>query len=77
MPGPRDETPERRDADAILDRVARDSDSLGGSAAARATVTPPSEEGDWAELWGRRIGRGLGYLAAVGLALWLLAAYFS
>ncbi len=30
---------------------------------------------DWAEIWGRRIGRGLGYLFALYLLWHLLATY--
>ena len=72
----REDAARRAEADAILARVARDSESLGSSAAARAGTGAAPEAQDWAEVWGRRIGRSLGLVAAVGLALWLLATYF-
>ena len=57
-------TPDRRhDAQNILRRVAQE------------TVSSPAlapEEDDWAELWGRRIGRVLGWLLTAGLLLWLV-----
>ena len=71
----REEAARRAEADAILARVAREGESLGSSAAARAGGGAAPEDQDWAEIWGRRIGRSLGLLAAVGLALWLLATY--
>ena len=71
----REDAARRAEAEAILARVARDSESLGGSAAARAGAGTAPEAQDWAELWGRRIGRSLGLAAAVGLALWLVATY--
>ena len=53
----REDAARRAEADAILARVARDSESLGSSAAARAGTGAAPEAQDWAEVWGRRIGR--------------------
>lgn len=36
---------------------------------------PPQPPEDWAETWGRRIGRGLGYVAALGLIVYLVTTY--
>lgn len=36
---------------------------------------PPPERDDWTEIWGRRIGRGLGYVVAAGLIVYLVATY--
>lgn len=78
------------DADAALARVDRDAETLGGSGMARAGrrlgrhfsgADAPVEDGgarDWAEVWGRRIGRALSlvgvvvlaYLLGVQLKLW-------
>ena len=79
-----------RDAGEALARVSRDSEILGGSGIARAGRRlgrhfsgrdAPVEAGgaaDWAEVWGRRIGRALSlvgvvvlaYLLGVQLKLW-------
>ncbi len=49
----------------ILDRVSRE---------AEASPVPVAAEDadDWAEVWGTRIGRVLGPLLLVGLAVWLV-----
>lgn len=36
---------------------------------------PPPPPEDWAEKWGRRIGRGLGYVAVLGLVVFLVVTY--
>jgi hypothetical protein len=79
-----------REAGEALERVTRDSESLGGSGIARAGRrlgrlfsggdAPVEADGaaDWAEVWGRRIGRALSlvgvvvlaYLLGVQLKLW-------
>jgi hypothetical protein len=79
-----------RDAKAALERVRRDGETLGGSGIARAgqrlgkhfsgADAPVEADGaaDWAEVWGRRIGRALSlvgvvvlaYLLGVQLKLW-------
>ena len=79
-----------RGAKSALDRVDRDAETLGGSGIARAGRrlgrhfsggdAPIEADGaaDWAEVWGRRIGRALSlvgvvvlaYLLGVQLKLW-------
>jgi hypothetical protein len=79
-----------RHAKAALERVTRDGETLGGSGIARAgqrlgkhfsgADAPVEADGaaDWAEVWGRRIGRALSlvgvvvlaYLLGVQLKLW-------
>ena len=77
-----------READAAreaLERVQRDTDTLGSSALARMgrragehfgakDAIGAGEDGgtDPIELWGRRIGRALSLVGVVILALWLL-----
>lgn len=74
-----------REARETLERVRRDSDSVGSSALARMSrqaqdhfsardAVGTSEDGqtDPIELWGRRIGRGLSLIGVVLLGLWLL-----
>ena len=70
---------ERR-AKSELDRVDRDAETLGGSGIARAGRrlgrhfsggdAPVEADGaaDWAEVWGRRIGRALSLVGVVVLA---------
>jgi tetrahydromethanopterin S-methyltransferase subunit G len=67
-----------------LERVARETETVGGSAMARATqrvgdhfagkdAIGQAEGGgtDPIELWGRRIGRSLSLLGVIGLTIWL------
>ncbi|MBB4041335.1 tetrahydromethanopterin S-methyltransferase subunit G [Microvirga flocculans] len=74
-----------REAREALERVRRDTDTLGSSALARmgrragehfgASDAIGSAEGggtDPVELWGRRIGRALSLVGVVILGLWLL-----
>lgn len=62
----------------ILERVAQESESLGTSSFARTATrvsdhmsAKDAEADDWAELWGKRIGRGLSIIAFIVLAYWL------
>ena len=79
-----------RGAKSALDGVDRDAETLGGSGIARAgrrlgrhfsggdAPVEPDGAADWAEVWGRRIGRALSlvgvvvlaYLLGVQLKLW-------
>lgn len=62
------------EAQAALDRVKRDSESLLGSSMGRAADhfgAKDAPEGDRIELWGRRIGRSLSLLGVVVLGWWL------
>jgi hypothetical protein len=62
------------EAQAALDRVKRDSESLLGSSMGRAADhfgAKDAPEGDPVELWGRRIGRSLSLVGVVVLAWWL------
>ena len=81
-------TQDRREEEAreALERVARDSETVGTSSLARtgrrvsdhfagrdALGTGEGGVTDPAELWGRRIGRALSVVAFVFLLLWLLS----
>ena len=81
---PTNPTDHEHEARATLDRVARETESLGTSAAARATNrlrdhfsgrdavgAEPGGDTDPIEVWGRRIGRALSVALAVALAAWL------
>ena len=80
-----DQDREAREVREALERVQRDSETLGSSALARmgqragdhfgAKDAIGAAEGggtDPIELWGRRIGRALSLLGVVILAIWLL-----
>jgi RNA 3'-terminal phosphate cyclase len=75
----RNETEESR---RILDRIARESDPSGSLAvrtARRVERHMRAEDADQAdaiEVWGTRIGRGIGIVLLVVLAGWLLS-YFA
>ncbi len=77
-PGPDERERESR---RILERVARDSESIGQSSFARVAnrlrdhFAGHSEKDDAAEIWGKRIGRGLGAIAFVFLAWHVLTTY--
>ena len=63
------------EAQAALDRVKRDSESLLGSSMGRAAEHfsgGDAPEGDKIELWGRRIGRVLSLAFALYLVTWLV-----
>ena len=82
--GPDGETPEEREARRVLERVSTDTEGLGASSLARSATLfrsgarmrahfsgADADPDDWAEVWGRRIGRGLGLVAFVVLAIYL------
>lgn len=60
-------------AKAELDRLGRDGETIGG----RAMPVASSQASDAVELWGRRIGRTLGWTAAGFLLYQLLRVYGS
>jgi ferric-dicitrate binding protein FerR (iron transport regulator) len=73
-----------REAREALERVRRDTETVGSSALARmsrraqdhfgGSDAPAGQDGavDPVELWGRRIGRALSLVGVVVLTLWLL-----
>jgi hypothetical protein len=69
-----DDDARKRESEEALARVKRDSETVFGSSLARAADhfaakdAPPE---DSAELWGRRIGRGLSLIGVIILAFWL------
>jgi hypothetical protein len=60
-----------RQAQRDLDRMGEQSEKLMGAGRGEPRDVPE----DPIELWGRRIGRSLGYLIATVLLIYLLAAY--
>jgi hypothetical protein len=74
------ESEQEREARQALDRVRRDSETLGSSSLARLgrrlgdhfEARDAVDEGsDPVEIWGRRIGRGLSVVGVIVLSLWL------
>lgn len=71
------QTDEERSAEArrILDRAASETESLGTSALARAArhlAGADAPQDDRLEVWGRRIGRTLGFIFALYLVVTLV-----
>ena len=69
-----------RESRQIIDRAAAESGGFADSLFVRAVgaVWPqPSPADDAAELWGRRIGRSLGVIAAILLIVDLLFRWFG
>ena len=65
-----------------LERTAEQSEIIGTSALRRAADTArdhfgaaEADRGDWAEYWGRRIGRMLSLVGLVALAVYLTVTY--
>ena len=56
----------RAEAEDALRRVRRDSETIGASAFSRHDPVAPDTD-DAVEMWGKRIGRGLGAIAVVVL----------
>jgi hypothetical protein len=60
-----------RQARRDLERLTEQSEKLMGAGSGE----PPDGTQDRIEIWGRRIGRSLGYILATGLLIYLLATY--
>lgn len=78
------ETPEQAEARRVLQRVANDTEGLGTSSLARSAgqardhfMGADADPEDAIEVWGRRIGRGLGAVVFVVLAVWLIERLFG
>ncbi len=67
----------QEDARRILDRAHRDSAPMMESALQRSSdfFTAKGESDDPAEIWGKRVGRILAIVAAIGCIVWLGLTY--
>ncbi|TYC70145.1 hypothetical protein FMN63_09595 [Stappia sp. BW2] len=72
----------RKEALHTLDRVNAESETVAGSTFVRMAdraknhlSAADKDEDDRIEVWGSRIGRGLGVVFAIGLAIYLLVTY--
>lgn len=70
------------EAKRILERVAQESETVGTSSVKRVAErvkghlsANDTQENEWAELWGKRIGRTLGAIFVVVLIIHLLRTY--
>lgn len=75
-------TDNEAEAKRILERVAQESETVGTSSAKRVAervkghmTAQDADENEWAELWGKRIGRVLGAIFVVVLIIHLLRTY--
>ena len=83
MSGSRHPKDERRDeALKALDRVQVESETIAGSSFVRMAErarnhmrAADKDDDDQVEVWGTRIGRGLGLAFAVGLVIYLVVTY--
>jgi hypothetical protein len=62
---------------AELERLARGSENIGGRALPDVPHDPAAPENDGIEIWGRRIGRTLGWAAVVFFLFQLMRIYGS
>ncbi|MEE4012985.1 hypothetical protein V1T76_13025 [Roseibium sp. FZY0029] len=72
----------RKEALRTLDRVNAESETVAGSTFVRMAdrakdhlSAADKDEDDRIEVWGSRIGRGLGLVFAIGLAIYLVVTY--
>lgn len=70
------------EAKRILERVAQESETVGTSSVKRVAervkghlTAQDANQNEWAELWGKRIGRALGAIFVVVLIIHLLRTY--
>lgn len=75
-------TNNEEEAKRILERVAQESETVGTSSVKRVAErvkghlsANDTQENEWAELWGKRIGRTLGAIFVVVLIIHLLRTY--
>jgi len=76
------QTPEEIESKKILDRVANESETVGTSSMKRVAervkdhvTAEDSDQNDWAEKWGTRIGRSLGIIFVIILLVHLFRTY--
>jgi hypothetical protein len=62
---------------AELERLAREGENIGGRALPDVPHDPAAPANDGIEIWGRRIGRTLGWAAVVFLLFQLMRIYGS
>jgi hypothetical protein len=62
---------------AELERLAREGENIGGRALPDVPLDPAAPANDGIEIWGRRIGRTLGWAAVVFLLFQLMRIYGS
>lgn len=78
----RHEDKDAEESQKILDRVARESETVGTSSFVRTADrvrghfnADDADHDKWAEVWGTRIGRVLGILFFIGLVIYLFRTY--
>ena len=76
------ENKNKAEAQRILDRVSEESETIGRSSMRRVAESLSGHLGandvkddSWAEIWGTRIGRGLGLIFVVVLIFYLMQTY--
>jgi hypothetical protein len=76
---PKQDDKRQNESRRIIERVSQESDMAGGSMVGNAAQrvrdhvsAADTDPEDWAEYWGKRIGRTLGLIITIGLIGWLL-----
>lgn len=79
---PLPDDPQQQESERILEQVARDSETVGTSSMRRVAErvknhveAEDADQNEWAELWGTRIGRGLGLIFFLWLVYYLVRTY--
>ncbi|QCK84984.1 hypothetical protein E8L99_03930 [Phreatobacter aquaticus] len=74
-----DDRARREEAERILARTHRDSAPIAGSAVSRSVdfLTAKGEGDDPAEIWGKRVGRGLAVIIGIGCLIFLYLTYVA
>jgi len=74
--------PRADEAKKILERVKQESETVGTSSMRRTAENITShlkaedaDENEWAELWGKRIGRSLSVIFCIVLVIYLIRTY--
>lgn len=82
MPSNKQQADDTEEAKRILERVAQESETVGTSSMRRVAnrvkghmSAHDSDQNDWAELWGTRIGRALGLVFFCWLVVYLTITY--
>jgi hypothetical protein len=79
IPESPDDRERREEAERILARAHRDSVPIAGSAVSRSVdfLTAKGESDDPAEIWGKRVGRGLSVIIGIGCLIFLYLTYIA
>ncbi len=76
-----DDARDKQESERILERIAQESETVGTSSMRRVSnrvsdhLSGEADPENKVEIWGTRIGRGLGIIFFVGLAIYMIKTY--